>query len=109
MINLLERVAAFQETEDRILGPRAAELLEWTRVTGQIASLCLNGPAAHAIRTRFPHSSREPISLQHSLADELRTAGDANQWPPTPLEMGDRVRFFPIQKEDIHRWTLSKA
>ena len=34
---------------------------------------------------------------------------DANQWPPTPLEMGDRVRFFPIQKEDIHRWTLSKA
>jgi len=34
---------------------------------------------------------------------------DANQWPPTPLEMGDRVRFFPIQKEDIHRWTSSKA
>lgn len=34
---------------------------------------------------------------------------DASQWPPTPLEMGDRVRFFPIHKEDIHRWTLSKA
>jgi KipI family sensor histidine kinase inhibitor len=34
---------------------------------------------------------------------------DANQWPPTPLEMGDRVRFFPIQKEEIHRWTSSKA
>jgi inhibitor of KinA len=34
---------------------------------------------------------------------------DANLWPPTPLEMGDRVRFFPIQKEDIRRWTPSKA
>jgi len=34
---------------------------------------------------------------------------DASQWPPTPLEMGDRVRFFPIHREDIHRWTSSKA
>ncbi len=34
---------------------------------------------------------------------------DANQWPPTPLEMGDRVRFFPIQKEEIDRWTSLKA
>jgi KipI family sensor histidine kinase inhibitor len=34
---------------------------------------------------------------------------DASQWPPTPLEVGDRVRFFPIQKEDIYRWTSSKA
>ena len=30
---------------------------------------------------------------------------DANQWPPTPLEMGDLVKFFPIQKEEINRWT----
>jgi len=34
---------------------------------------------------------------------------DANHWPPTPLEMGDRVQFFPIQKEEVGRWTLSKA
>jgi KipI family sensor histidine kinase inhibitor len=34
---------------------------------------------------------------------------DADQWPPTPLEMGDRVRFFPIQEEDIPHWTPSKA
>jgi inhibitor of KinA len=34
---------------------------------------------------------------------------DANQWPPTPLEMGDLVRFFPIQKEEINRWTSSKV
>jgi KipI family sensor histidine kinase inhibitor len=30
---------------------------------------------------------------------------DANEWPPTPLEMGDLVRFFPIQREEIDRWT----
>jgi len=34
---------------------------------------------------------------------------DADQWPPTPLEMGDRVKFFPIQKKEIHAWTSSKA
>ena len=34
---------------------------------------------------------------------------DANRWPPTPLEMGDLVRFFPVQKEEINRWTSSKA
>ena len=34
---------------------------------------------------------------------------DANHWPPTPLEMGDRVQFFPIQKEEVGRWTSSKA
>jgi inhibitor of KinA len=34
---------------------------------------------------------------------------DANQWPPTPLEMGDLVRFFAVQREDIKWWTSSKA
>jgi inhibitor of KinA len=34
---------------------------------------------------------------------------DANRWPPTPLEMGDLVRFFPVQKEEINRWTSPKA
>ena len=34
---------------------------------------------------------------------------DPCQWPPTPLEMGDLVKFFPIQKEDVKRWTPSKA
>ena len=34
---------------------------------------------------------------------------DANEWPPTPLEMGDLVEFFPIQEEEINRWTSSKA
>ena len=34
---------------------------------------------------------------------------DADQWPPTPLEMGDRVRFFAIQKEEVKDWISSKA
>jgi inhibitor of KinA len=34
---------------------------------------------------------------------------DAHRWPPTPLEMGDLVRFFPVQKEEINRWISSKA
>lgn len=34
---------------------------------------------------------------------------DVNRWPPTPLEMGDRVRFFQIKKEEIDRWMPSKA
>lgn len=29
---------------------------------------------------------------------------DAKKWPPTPLEMGDQVRFFPIQEKEIVHW-----
>jgi DNA mismatch repair protein MutS2 len=82
MINLLERIAAFQDSSEAVLGPRPGELLEWSSVTGQVASFCLNGPAADAVLSRRPYASLEPIALQHSLADELRPAGDANQWPP---------------------------
>jgi inhibitor of KinA len=28
------------------------------------------------------------------------------KWPPTPLEMGDRVKFFPVQEEEITRWDV---
>ncbi len=82
MISLLERIAAFQDSSAAVLGPRAGELLEWSSVTGQVASFCLNGPAADAVLSRRPYDSLEPIVLQQSLADELRPAGDANQWPP---------------------------
>jgi len=34
---------------------------------------------------------------------------DANQWPPTPLEMGDLVKFFPIKREEIDCWRSLKA
>jgi inhibitor of KinA len=29
---------------------------------------------------------------------------DAKKWPPTPLDMGDRVKFFPIQEKEIAHW-----
>jgi inhibitor of KinA len=31
---------------------------------------------------------------------------DPAKWPPTPLEMGDRVKFFPIKAEEITRWDI---
>jgi len=31
---------------------------------------------------------------------------DPAKWPPTPLEMGDRVKFFPIKEEEITRWDV---
>jgi inhibitor of KinA len=29
---------------------------------------------------------------------------DSAMWPPALLEMGDQVRFFAIQEEDMHHW-----
>lgn len=29
---------------------------------------------------------------------------DATEWPPTPLEMGDLVKFFPIKEEEMAHW-----
>jgi len=29
---------------------------------------------------------------------------DAGNWPPTPLEIGDLVKFFSIQEEEIGHW-----
>jgi inhibitor of KinA len=29
---------------------------------------------------------------------------DPAQWPPTPLEMGDLVQFFPIKEEEMAHW-----
>jgi inhibitor of KinA len=29
---------------------------------------------------------------------------DPAKWPPTPLEMGDLVKFFPIQEEEMAQW-----
>jgi DNA mismatch repair protein MutS2 len=82
MINLLERMTAFQDSGETVLGLRAGVLLEWESVTGQVASFCLNGPAAEAILSRRPYATSEPIVLQQALADELRAAGDADNWPP---------------------------
>ena len=35
-----------------------------------------------AVRRRRPFTDPAAIALHHDLADELRAAGDANQWPP---------------------------
>lgn len=29
---------------------------------------------------------------------------DERKWPPTPLEIGDLVRFFPVHEKEIARW-----
>jgi inhibitor of KinA len=29
---------------------------------------------------------------------------DAEKWPPTPIEIGDLVRFFPIHEKEIAHW-----
>jgi inhibitor of KinA len=31
---------------------------------------------------------------------------DPANWPPTPLEMGDRVKFFSVKEEEITRWDV---
>jgi KipI family sensor histidine kinase inhibitor len=31
---------------------------------------------------------------------------DPIKWPPTPLEMGDLVKFFPIKEEEMERWEV---
>jgi len=82
MINLLEGILVADRDLTGVLGPRAGQLLEWPRVTGQIARLCINTRAAEAVRARRPFSSLEPIELQRALADEMRPAGEVDHWPP---------------------------
>jgi KipI family sensor histidine kinase inhibitor len=31
---------------------------------------------------------------------------DPAKWPPTPLEMGDRVKFISVKEEEITRWDV---
>jgi len=98
LISLLERISVARK-QSRLGGDvrtgRATDLLEWSRITGQIATLCINGRAAQLVRDRLPFCTSEPIELMHALADELRPVGDADQWPPlvdvsAVLELLDR-------------------
>ena len=82
MIDLLERLTLTFAASDRVLGDRAARLLEWDRVVDQVARRCVNARAAVAVRRRRPFADPAAIALHHELADELRPLGDANQWPP---------------------------
>jgi len=98
LIGLLARIRAVDRTNgpgrDRE-GERALRLLEWDRVTDQIARLCINPRAAAAVRRRLPLVDGEAIALRHALADELRPGGDRNDWPPlaevsSALDLFDR-------------------
>ncbi|MFO7653831.1 MAG: Smr/MutS family protein [Candidatus Krumholzibacteriia bacterium] len=85
MIGLLARIRAAARGDGPGRGDEGARglrLLEWERVTDQIARRCLNAGAAAAVRARLPYSALEPIALRHTLADELRPFGDSGRWPP---------------------------
>ncbi len=82
MITLLERAAAADAAAPALLDPRAAALLEWPRVTAQVARGCLTARAARLIHARRPLADPAAIALHHALADELRAEGDRNLWPP---------------------------
>jgi DNA mismatch repair protein MutS2 len=101
MIELLQRLAHDQAANGDILAPRAAHLLEWSRITDQIARHCRNRRAMDAIISRRPFISSEAIRFQHALSDELRPTGQTGNWPPLMdlsdgldlLEMAEPVRY----------------
>ncbi|MBK8165769.1 MAG: Smr/MutS family protein [bacterium] len=84
MIPLLERLAAGAAEAGRapVASVRALALLEWDRLTGQVAAHCLSPLSAQAVRARRPLPAAGLIEPWHELADELRAEGDRNQWPP---------------------------
>ncbi len=82
MISLLHRTDTALNADRIVLDRRSASLLEWERITGQVAAHCLNGLAAAAVRDRQPFADPVSIRLYHDLADELRSDGEIGRWPP---------------------------
>lgn len=84
MIPLLERLAAGAAEAMRapVASPRALALLEWERLSGQVAAHCLSALSAQAVRARRPLPVPALVVPWHELADELRAEGDRNLWPP---------------------------
>ena len=85
MNSLLERMAAAMDQAglaDGEEGKRALALLEWPRVTDQVAGFCLNRHAAEQVRQRRPYRDISVLELWWQLSDELRPAGEAGRWPP---------------------------
>lgn len=101
MIHLLQRIRNDRAATPEVLPAKAARLLEWERITAQLARHCRNRRAADSLRHRAPYTDRDAISLQHLLTDELRGEGQRNNWPPLMnldeglglLEMVAPVRF----------------
>jgi len=90
MISLLQKTQAYLSADRIVLGRRSASLLEWRRITDQVAVHCRNRLAADAVRVRRPFASLEAINLFRDLADELRAEGDRGRWPPL-VEVSDTV------------------
>ncbi len=82
MIELLHRIDRDRKGAEPVLPERGAQLLEWHRITSQIARHCRNERAAQSISCRQPFATEEAIAFQHALADELRSEGQAGHWPP---------------------------
>jgi len=90
MISLLHRIDTFLDADRIVLGRRSASLLEWERITGQVAAHCRNRLAAAAIGKRQPFATLANIELYRGLADELRVGGEENIWPPI-VEVSDAL------------------
>jgi len=82
MISLLQKTTGALSAEQVVLGRRSASLLEWERITAQVAAHCRNALAAEAIRRRRPFADPAAIDLYRDLTDELRSGGERDQWPP---------------------------
>jgi len=102
MITLLDKLRATEAADRLVLGPRAGALLEWERVTDQIARHCRNHAAAQAVRATRPFTDPEAIGLIHALTDELRPAAEVDQWPPL-MNLGEALDLLrqapPIRLE----------
>jgi inhibitor of KinA len=61
------------------------------------------GSVAIAQRQTGIYSAQSPGGW-HVLGWTPLKLFDAGKWPPTPLEIGDRVKFFSIRKEEIGKW-----
>ena len=106
MIDLLDRLRLTFAAGDRVLGARAARLLEWERVVDQVARRCHNGRAAAALRRRRPFADPAAIQLHRELADELRPLGDVGQWPPVAdvgalLDLLERTSPLRLEGADL--------
>ncbi len=102
MISLLHKTATALSADQLVMGRRSASLLEWDRITAQVAAHCRNALAADGIANRRPFASLESITLFRSLADELRAGGEQGIWPPL-IEVSDALALVrqsaPVRME----------
>jgi DNA mismatch repair protein MutS2 len=115
VITLLDRIDRSRREGDVIVGGRSDHLLEWSRVKAQVAVHCLNARAAQIVQAHRPLTSPAAIALQHQLADEIRSEGQQNLWPPL-LDLGDALDLLeqppPVRMEGpdlVHLATVAET